>query len=281
MTPPHHGATIAFAIALLGTGCATTPSRNPDHEALVEAERAFARHAEASDVRTAFLAAFADDGILMTPAPKRLKDHYTARPAPADPRAMRLQWAPVASGIAASGDFGFTSGPSTMTMRDGSRPPRHGAYFSVWKRERGRWRVVLDAGVTSPSPIAPAGLLPSALVPPKPSDLNAGGLEAITSTERGTTWDARALSAALARDARLYLDGMAPVTGEAAILAALADTLPLTLTPTGGDVAASGDLGFTYGTWSTGTATGYYVHLWTRGAQGSWRIAVAIRLGAA
>ena len=82
-------------------------------------------------MRTAFLAAFADDGIWMTPAPMRLREAFAARPAPADPRAARLEWAPAISGIAASGDFGFTSGPSTLSLHDGSRPPSHGAYFSV------------------------------------------------------------------------------------------------------------------------------------------------------
>ena len=64
-----------------------------DHETLVAAERAFARHAEDADVRTAFLAAFADDGIWMTPTPMRLREAYAARPRPRS-RAVRLNGRP-------------------------------------------------------------------------------------------------------------------------------------------------------------------------------------------
>jgi ketosteroid isomerase-like protein len=280
VTLPTHAATLALAVSLVAIGCAVTPSRDANQLALVEAERAFARHAEASDVRTAFLAAFAEDGILMTPAPMRLRDFYAARPAPADPRAVRLEWAPVASGIAASGDFGYTSGPSTTSFRDGSQPPRHGAYFSVWRYAGGRWQVVLDTGITSPAPIPPESLLPSATIPPGPSSPNHGDFDALRTVESGSAMDADAFTAVLATDARLYRHGSAPVAGFAPIRAALADVFPFTLSTAGGAVASSGDLAYTYGTWRAAAATGHYVHLWTRTARGRWAIAVAIRLGA-
>lgn len=260
------------AIAFIVAGCALAPSRSADHDALVAAERAFARHAEETDVRTAFRAAFADDGIWMTPAPMTLRDTYAQRPAPADPRALRLQWEPIASGIAASGDFGFTSGPSLLSMRDGSRPPQHGAYFSVWKRDGARWRVVLDLGITSNEPIPPAALLPSPLVGTSAHAADAK-LDTLLALERDARWGADRLAA----DARLYRRGP-PAFGSPAIRAALADILPQTLEPRGGDVAASGDLAYTYGAWRSGGAAGHYVHLWTRDRGGAWRIAVVVRL---
>ena len=140
--------------------CAAGPMTR-EHADLVAAERAFAKHADDVDIRTAFRAAFAPDAVWMVPSPTRLEDAYASRPAPADPRAARLQWAPVISGIAASGDFGFTSGPSMFSLRDQSRPPVHGAYFSIWKRDAQRWRVALDAGIQSSTPIAAEALLPS------------------------------------------------------------------------------------------------------------------------
>jgi ketosteroid isomerase-like protein len=273
-------ATIAIASALLAIACATSPALDRDHQALVAAERAFARHAEDTDVRTAFLAAFAEDGIWMTPTPMRLRDAYAARPAPADPRAVRWEWAPVASGIASSGDFGFTSGPSTFSLRDGSRPPRHGAYLSVWKRDaQRRWRVVLDAGITSPRPLAPETLLPSAAVRPKPNDEGTAGPVALTDAERARPWALDAFVDTLSDDARLYSEGP-PLFGAGAIKAAVASTHPLTLEPAGGDIATSGDLAYTYGAWRSASASGHYVHLWTRSERGEWRIAVAMRLPA-
>lgn len=269
---------VVAAAALFAAGCATRSGPSDHHETLVAAERAFAQHAEDADVRTAFLAAFADDAIWMTPTPMRLRDAYAARPAPADPRAVRLQWAPVTSGIAASGDFGFTSGPTTLSLRDGSRPPQHGAYFSVWKRDaQQRWRVVLDAGITSATPIPPEALLPSPAVPPKPVCQRGSGVAALTDAERARPWALDAFVSRVAGDARLYSEGP-PVFGAAAIRTAVASTHPLVLAPAGGDVAASEDLAYTYGAWRSANASGHYVHLWTRGARGEWRIAVAMRL---
>ena len=259
-------------VATATSGCAITPDFSADHASLREAERAFARHAEAADVRTAFMAAFADDGILMTPAPMRLRDVYAQRPAPADPRAIRLEWGPVASGIAASGELGFTSGPSTLSVRDGSRPPRHGAYFSLWKRDAlQRWRVALDVGIVSAAPIPEAALLPS----PAVAQVRPSTSVPPSEIERARRWDADAFSDALAADARLYRSGP-PAFGEPAIRAALAQAFPLALEPLGGAIASSDDLAYTYGTWRGERSDGHYLHVWTRDARGAWRIAVAI-----
>lgn len=269
----------ALGVLLVASGCATRHALDHDHAALVAAERAFARHAEDADVRTAFLAAFAEDGIWMTPEPMRLRDAYAARPAPADPRAVRLEWDPAISGIAASGDFGFTSGPSTLSMRDGSRPPRHGAYFSVWKRDaQQRWRVVIDAGITSPTPIAAEAMLPSPVVLPSPhGKANPGSAAVLQDIERAGAWSLDAFLDVLASDARLYTEGP-PRSGAAALREVLASSHPATFEPSGGGDAASGDLAYTYGRWRSTSANGYYVHLWTRDAAGALRIALAMRL---
>ena len=271
---------IAFAfraslvVAAIAGGCATVPRTSADHASLREAERAFARHAEETDIRTAFRAAFADDGIWMVPAPMTLREAHAQRLPPADPRAVRLEWGPVASGIAASGDFGFTSGPSTLSLRDGSRPPQHGAFFSVWKRDaQGRWRVALDVGTPSPAPIPSEALLPSPAVLRSSAPTSPLPIE----IERMRRFDADAFGDLLAADARFYRTGP-PVFGAPAIRAALADALPMALEPRGGDVASTSDLAYTYGAWHAQRATGYYVHLWTRDARGAWKIAVAINL---
>lgn len=268
-------ASLAMAGVLFLAACATNPAGR-DHASLVAAERAFAKHADDADVRTAFRAAFAPDAVWMVPSPMRLDEAYAARPAPADPRAARLQWEPVISGIAASGDFGFTSGPSVFSLRDGSRPPAHGAYFSIWKRDTQRWRVALDAGIQSPVPIAPEALLPSPRVlPARAGAASARG--ALIERERAQPWSTDVLAAMLAVDARYYREGP-PVHGRDAIRAAVASMHPMSLQPAGGETAASDDLAYTYGAWRSGDAKGHYVHLWTRDHQGAWNIALIIHL---
>ncbi len=268
-------ATIAFASTLLASACATSPVER-EHAALVAAERAFAKHADDADIRTAFRAAFAPDAVWMVPAPTRLEEAYATRPAPADPRAARLQWDPVISGIAASGDFGFTSGPSVFSLRDQSRPPGYGAYFSIWKRDAQRWRVALDAGIQSPTPIPPEALQPSPRVHPAPGGA-ARDLRPPLEMERAQPWSLDALAAALAGDARYYREGP-PVHGSDSIRTAVAAAHPMTLEPAGGEIATSADLAYTYGAWRSAGAKGHYVHLWTRDARGNWKIALIMHL---
>ncbi len=70
---------VAVTAVLAVMACATPPAEHGDQRALVEAERAFARHAEATDVRTAFLAAFADDGIWIGECERSLRPPLDAR----------------------------------------------------------------------------------------------------------------------------------------------------------------------------------------------------------
>ena len=44
-------------------------------------------------------------------------------------------------------------------------------------------------------------------------------------------------------------------------------------------ISTSGDLGYTYGTFVTGSAaadSAYYVHVWQRGAASTWRLAFEV-----
>jgi ketosteroid isomerase-like protein len=275
MKRPLLNATPAFAAVMLAAACATNPTER-EHAALVAAERAFAKHADDADIRTAFRAAFAADAVWMVPSPMRLEEAYAGRPTPADPRAARLQWDPVISGIAASGDFGFTSGPSVFSLRDHSRPPGYGAYFSMWKRDGRRWRVALDAGIQSPAAIPREALQPSPRVPPAPGG-TARDARPPSAIERAQPWSIDALGATLSSDARFYREGP-PVHGNDAIRAAVAAVHPMALEPAGGETATSADLAYTYGAWRSGSAKGHYVHLWTRDPRGDWKIALIVHL---
>ena len=240
------------------------------------AERAFARDALERGVRAAFLTAFDPAGLMFVPAPTRVGEVF-AEP-PADPMATLLEWAPVASGVAASGDFGFTTGPAKISRRDGSRAPGYNTFFSVWKRVgEAPWRVVLDAGVSAPGPVPPGTLQPAPAVHGKAPGA-AASLDALTRLESAAPWTRDAMLARLAPDAQIQRAGTLPVQGAAAIAGAWPPGEE-TLRPLGGDVAASGDLAYTYGEVASAQGTGHYVHLWTREATGrAWRVGVALRL---
>ena len=269
-------AAVPLALSFLAASCATTLAPRADVAEVIEAERAFARLADEIGVRPAFTANFADDAVWMLPAPTSLAAAYAARPAPADPRALRLEWSPAIAGIAASGDLGFTSGPSRASLRDGSRPPAHGIYFSMWKRlPEGHWRVALDVGVQQPNEVGAAMLAPSPPMFAAPA-ARAAGNDAPHETERGASWDGSRLRALLADDARLIRTDTPATRGRLAVAEALG-AQSIVLKPLGGAVARSADLAYSYGEYEAAPAHGYYVHVWTRDAQGDWRLAIVVR----
>src|SRR5262249_20639791 len=59
-------------------------------------------------------------------APGLGKRSIRKQPAPANPKATLLNWAPMTGGVSSSGDLGFTTGPFVFEDRSGApRPPRH------------------------------------------------------------------------------------------------------------------------------------------------------------
>jgi ketosteroid isomerase-like protein len=92
-----------------------------------------------------------------------------------------------------------------------------------------------------------------------------------------------------APDAKIFLTGEAVVEGLESVKACYAkngfDPKELRWKPSGGEMAASGDLGYTYGTASWPgtdekgnkvTRTGKYLTVWKRQADGSWKVVADI-----
>jgi len=254
---------------------------------LIEAERAFAAMSVASGMRAAFAANFAADGIAFEPAPVDASRAFFSRPESPNAKLLTLDWTPAAAGIAASGDFGFTTGPFTLTDRASGRSLRTGVFFSVWRREGDRpWRVALDAGITTPAVLDPQTLTPSPILAHARADaLRAPGeIAAIESR----VVDARDYAAWFAADGRLHREDFVPMLGDVRVRTHLepAAGTALTFAAHGGAAAPSGDLAYTYGALTAtpprpgAPESGYYAHLWTRDATGGWKLVVAVLMPA-
>jgi ketosteroid isomerase-like protein len=66
----------------------------------------------------------------------------------ADPK-RRLVWEPTDAGVFADRKHGFSTGRFRMAARKGDGVedgPWTGSYVTWWRRENGRWRVILDTG---------------------------------------------------------------------------------------------------------------------------------------
>ena len=272
--------TLVACLAVALAACATV---RPDaaRTSVMDAERAFAALAAERGIRASFVASFAPDGIGFDPAPMVLREKWGALPPPANPTARTLAWHPVVAGVARSGALGYTSGPSRFVDTTGQLAPWDGVYFSVWRRGAdGAWQVAADAGIQTPSAVSDAEFGPDPVVraSPVPIALPAS-LDAADARASG---DRAAFAAALADDARWHVDGRKPVVGRAAVVDARAgDARTLRFVTRGREAATSEDLGYTYGAIeSAGAVAGHYLHVWTRGADGGWRLLVAVHLGA-
>ena len=272
-------------------------AHEPDAEeialgALVDAELAFARMSAERGMRAAFLANFAEDGIAFEPAPVRLREAWSARPAPADPLAMRLDWKPAQAGVARSFDFGYTTGP--FTLSSAAQPAQtQGVFFSVWRRNAsGAWEVILDVGIATPvvADFVPLGASPrphfKGRANPRDErrrllerESNAFGAGAAGLTPTG-------YAQLIAADIRLHRDGAAPIASRGDVAAEVARRMSrVWWTPLDARVSAASDMAVTWGRYREidhvpQPRDGYYAHLWLRNAAGRWKLAYDIALPA-
>ena len=114
------------------------------------------------------------------------------------------------------------------------------------------------------------------------------GLDAILAADRAFAalcfekGAAKAFATYAADDAISFGSAWAPVMGPSAIAALVGNTGTLEWAPEGGKMAASGDLGYTWGRWKSTPAAakpgeipkplhGKYVTIWQKQADGRWK----------
>jgi ketosteroid isomerase-like protein len=269
-------------VTLAGVVAAAQPGIPPALQVMVQTERAFASAAVEKGIRDAFLEYFADDAVTFTPAPASAREPLLKQPArPFSERELR--WEPRSGDVAASGDLGWLTGPSTFINHSASpATPHYGNYLSVWRKQPdGRWRVYIDVGVAQPAPLAfPEGFtrttVDSHYAGPDRGDAADRSLEAADRaindaiTREGAV---RAYAARVVRGSRLHRDGTLTPVGPAAIAAWLdVHGAGLRATTMGAAAAAAGDLGYAHGSYTAADETGAYVRIWSRTADGAWKL---------
>jgi ketosteroid isomerase-like protein len=284
MTARHAGAAWAMASVMLAQAAAPLPRAL---EQMVDTERAFAKLGAEKGPRDSFLVYFADEAIALDEAePRPAKAAIRQWPAPRP--GAQLLWEPRTGDIAASGDLGYLTGPVVRVAPDGSRS--HACYMSVWKKQlEGAFRVVMDFGIQTPAAAAFApGFTPGWTGPrARAKDSAADARASLELAEQSLASDARAsLASAIARrvsgDTRVYRNGSMPMVGEVAIAAWARGQAPMTITVRQVEVAASGDLGYAWGSYATEPAggnppqKGHFVRVWGRGADATWRILIDV-----
>jgi ketosteroid isomerase-like protein len=282
----------AIVSAVLASSAAARQAPLPSSlSAMVQTERAFAARATVVGWKQAFLEYFANtaiafDGDKEVPAKNQLRE------VPDPPKDLQLLWEPRYGDIAASGELGWLTGPSTtINPARNNGAPRHGNYASVWKRQTdGSFKVVLDVGVNLPmaAPFA-AGFTRA------PADNRYRGRDSLMAATRALRDADRALDEAaqlsqaqafmgrLAEGARFHRPDTMPVIGQGAVLAWLARQ-PEWISGESRhiEVARSRDLGYAYGTYATTSGRerkaekGFYARVWVRQRDGAWKVALDV-----
>jgi len=241
-----------------GAVIAQTIDRQAALDSMVAAEHAFAKTAGEKGYRDAFLDFLADDSVIFRPDPVSGKEWFRARPvSPA-----LLSWYPILAEVSLAGDLGYTTGPWEYRAKGADDPEvaATGNFVTLWRKQAdGTWKALIDHGAENPKP---ASSLTASIAAAEPAKIDYKSLPKVdVEAERKGLAEAdrafgkaaeKASSAAywsvLSRKARLYREGLQPAQGGEEIRVALAqDPAAMTWEPAGAVMAASGDLGATYG----------------------------------
>ncbi len=290
---------LLFAVCALGFPVAgqSQKNQNDDLKSMVETERAFSRLSEEKGTREAFAEFIAADGILFRPIPVVGKKWMQEHPLPASTTRSVLSWQPIFAFLSSSGDLGYTTGPwqFKQDIKD-AKPAGFGNFMTVWKKQTdGSWRFVIDLGISNPEPQGPA----TPWQMPARAQNNSGStkpinLEAerayliLVDREFSNTSGFRGAVAAIRSyadtDVRLLRNGSYPFVGKlAATEALLAVKNEWTWAPTFADVSASGDLGYSYGTYEMRDPAGAravvekgnYLRVWKK-VKSHWKLVVDV-----
>jgi ketosteroid isomerase-like protein len=255
---------------------------------IADTERAFAKMASDQSIRDAFIEYFADESVNFNPTPgparQRLKDNPNAFPP-----GMKLFWEPRVGDIAASGDMGYLTGPTEISVP--GKPSGYGNYFSVWKKQAdGKYKVILDIGASQPEKLTFAnGFVRSAAVAAyQGKDTKDAAEASLLAADKsfGAAIASKGAAAAyletMHEAGRLHRSGYLSMTSaKQAAEWMTTHVKAMTSAPGKSETATSRDLGYTWGTFTMTSSTdqaykGYYIRVWTRRADGQWRLVADI-----
>ncbi len=286
---------LALPIIILSLLASSVIAQEPDSSSALfhmrEAERNFAKESVMHGRNASFVDNFAEESVIFTDKwvtnGKQFSKERKATP-------VVLKWEPEFMDISDSRDFGISTGPwEAQEYRPNTAPVSTGYFLTVWKKQsNGAWKVILDAGSTTPASIGnkhtfsfPAGADKAF---PNPGKENIESLSSELSDREKqilTVWKNSPLSSTytsfLAPNARIQLNGHLPTTNADTIKVWISHLdKSLTWKSVGSGAASSGDLGFTYGLLEIpgdpkGTK-GHYVRIWRKQPGANWNIVLEL-----
>lgn len=276
------GPALLFLILFVSGDLVAQPNANL--KAMVDAEKAFIDMARTQNRRDAFLYFLGDSAVTQGPnGPVKGKTRLQQQPVTDD----WLDWEVGYSDIAASGDFGFNTGPWRYhRTKNDTSPLAFGEFNSVWKRQAdGTWKNVLDIGISHGPPKEAISWSSSTQPLHKSEASTADMLQLEKEFQANASINLRgAYRRFLSAEARMMVSGQLPFVGGDQQEAYLAAWPPASgFRPLAGEIAQSNDLGYVYGTaaitltgnGATESKTATFVRIWKREADG-WKIVLDV-----
>jgi len=253
---------------------------SPDPAELVKVEHDFAAAVAAHGMNAGFRQFLAPDGIIFRPGPVNGLNYLKDKPE----SNARLTWEPEYAEMTSDGDYGWTTGPWSLSPDSTQPPGLLGQYLSIWQRQSdGSLKLVLDLGIVYPERRQVADIGFATLPAFSAEPLTSGALGAARAELMGL--DSLCASAIAAPDVLLLRTGQAPIMGATARVEYLANKPGVaTCFPIFAAVATHGEFGYTYGTGqflpdeadSDEFEPVGYARLWKRDAEGIWQLAADI-----
>jgi ketosteroid isomerase-like protein len=240
---------------------------------IVGAEKSFAAAARASGTRDAFLA-YLDSSAEVFEKGGFVNGIQSWQSRPKRPGL--LAWYPQFAEIAASGDFGYTTGPWTFQAGPTDSIVARGQYHTVWHRTPDGWKFLVDIGIGYSFVNEAREALTTVI---STNDQSRDTITAwwaekrlIQRIQNESTGESGVLSSRSIVSRAGRLPAFTPETRQTALAGLPAD---LVLVPTGTGTASSGDIAYVYGIATSGGKSEAYLHTWRREGL-AWKLALDV-----
>ena len=251
--------------------------RSADLQSLIDTELAFAQTAKTKNTRDAFLQYLNNETVMFTDAGITVgRKNWQDR----KPDSTLLIWEPVFADISASGDFGYTTGPSEYyASRKKGEQGFYGSYITMWKKDSAsQWKIALDIGVYPQPKPASKTLITPAPSPPIKSKTHKDLKQEVMKQEMLYLKNTKKeLSFFLASESRFLRPGREPVTERAEIEKIITkERGEAHCTPVDVSVSSTGDMAYVYGKITLviqdKQKEGFYLRIYKKTDQKDWNI---------
>jgi len=270
--------TITLSLLFFYSGAQGIKDKNL--QTLVETEYAFAAMAKEENTRDAFMRYLSDHTIMIINAEiSKGKKIWQDR----KPDSSLLIWKPMVADISASGDFGYTTGPSEYypSRRQGEQV-FYGSYITIWKKDAAMdWKMLLDIGVyPQPKPLLNSLKIPTLSETPKAKIRNSR-LELLDYEKKFRTslsdTSEKTYNSLVSTEARFLRVGLEPSTTKEKIKEIMQKEIDkASYSLIDGATSYAGDLGYVYGkvilTEKEKQTNGFFIRIYKKENNKDWKV---------